>query len=239
MDRDNLAPLWEVLHALVPPQPQTPVQAGAVELSRDPARTSWKPGSAITAREAVRRVLILENPGMRGQSSHHAQPVLRAAAHPAGRNRARATAIRSRRCASSSKATGAYTAVDGERTTMHPGRFHHHAVVDLARPRQSRHASPWSGWTASTSASSQPFDAQFARELPRRKSSRCTAREGDLGGPLRQQPRAARRRGCPSARPRRSSATRTSAAARRSPRCAQNEATRMPATAGRCSSSTR
>ena len=24
MDRDNLAPLWEVLHALVPPQPQTP-----------------------------------------------------------------------------------------------------------------------------------------------------------------------------------------------------------------------
>src|SRR5262245_14089969 len=24
MDRDNLAPLWEVLHALVPPQPQSP-----------------------------------------------------------------------------------------------------------------------------------------------------------------------------------------------------------------------
>ena len=24
MDRANLAPLWEVLHALVPPQPQSP-----------------------------------------------------------------------------------------------------------------------------------------------------------------------------------------------------------------------
>ena len=28
MDRDNLAPLWEVLHALVPPQPQSPCKPG-------------------------------------------------------------------------------------------------------------------------------------------------------------------------------------------------------------------
>ena len=28
MDRDDLAPLWEVLHALVPPQPQSPCKPG-------------------------------------------------------------------------------------------------------------------------------------------------------------------------------------------------------------------
>ena len=37
MDKDNLAPLWEVLHALVPPQPQTPCKPALLEIQGDPA----------------------------------------------------------------------------------------------------------------------------------------------------------------------------------------------------------
>src|SRR6185369_17857382 len=68
MDRDNLAPLWEVLHALVPPQPQTPCKP-ALWKYRAIRPYIMESGALISAREAVRRVLVLENPGMRGQSS--------------------------------------------------------------------------------------------------------------------------------------------------------------------------
>ena len=68
MDRDHLAPLWEVLHALVPQQPSTPCKP-AIWKYRQIRPYVMESGSVISAREAVRRVLILENPGMRGQSS--------------------------------------------------------------------------------------------------------------------------------------------------------------------------
>src|SRR5690606_24460642 len=63
----GLTPLWEVLHALVPQQPAVRTR---------PAHWRWrdvKPfldeaGRLITAEEAIRRVLILENPGWRGES---------------------------------------------------------------------------------------------------------------------------------------------------------------------------
>ena len=64
----NLAPLWEVLHGLVTREPVTPVL---------PAHWSYEAirpyvmeaGGLITAKEAERRVLILENPGLRGRAS--------------------------------------------------------------------------------------------------------------------------------------------------------------------------
>jgi gentisate 1,2-dioxygenase len=74
-------------------------------------------GTAITAEEAVRRVLILENPALRGQSavtqSLYAglQLILPGEVRPA-------TATRKVRCAFIVEGSGAYTAVDGERTTM-------------------------------------------------------------------------------------------------------------------------
>ena len=63
----GLTPLWEVLQALVPQQPAVRTR---------PAHWRWtevKPfledaGRLITAEEAIRRVLILENPGWRGES---------------------------------------------------------------------------------------------------------------------------------------------------------------------------
>ncbi len=63
----HLTPLWEVLHALVPPQPHTPCVPALWKY--DAVRPFLlRAGAAITAEEAVRRVLILENPALRGQS---------------------------------------------------------------------------------------------------------------------------------------------------------------------------
>ena len=67
MDRNNLTPLWEVLHNLIPNEPSTPSKP-ALWKYRDARPFLMEAGKLITAREAIRRVLILENPGMRGES---------------------------------------------------------------------------------------------------------------------------------------------------------------------------
>ena len=64
----NLTPLWEVLHALVPPQPASPC-VPALWKYEQVRPFLMRAGEAITAGEAVRRVLILENPALRGQSA--------------------------------------------------------------------------------------------------------------------------------------------------------------------------
>ncbi len=121
MDQDNLAPLWEVLHALVPPQPQSPCRP-ALWKYRDIRPYIEESGRVITAREAVRRVLILENPGMRGQSQVTRslycglQLILPGEVAPSHRHTQSALRL-------VVEGSGAYTAVDGERVTMHPGDF--------------------------------------------------------------------------------------------------------------------
>jgi gentisate 1,2-dioxygenase len=117
----NLTPLWEVLHALVPPQPRSPC------LPAHWAYASLRPhlmraGELISAEEAVRRVLILENPALRGHSaitqSLYAglQLILPGEVAPAHRHTQSALRF-------IVEGQGAYTAVAGERTTMHPGDF--------------------------------------------------------------------------------------------------------------------
>ena len=64
----NMTPLWEVLGALVPPQPRSPAQA-AIWRYAELRDQVMEAGSLISAEEAERRVLILENPGMRGRAS--------------------------------------------------------------------------------------------------------------------------------------------------------------------------
>lgn len=117
----NLTPLWEVLHALVPPQPATPCEPALWKY--DEVRPFlMRAGEAITAEEAVRRVLILENPALRGQSaitqSLYAglQLILPGEVAPAHRHTQSALRF-------IVEGSGAYTAVDGERTTMRPGDF--------------------------------------------------------------------------------------------------------------------
>src|ERR1044072_2851461 len=68
IDALGLTPLWEVLGALVPPAPKSPV--AAVHFRSDAIRRhDMEAGRLITAEEAERRVLALENPALRGRSS--------------------------------------------------------------------------------------------------------------------------------------------------------------------------
>jgi gentisate 1,2-dioxygenase len=121
MDRQNLAPLWEVLHNLIPNEPATPCKP-ALWKYRDARPYLMEAGKLITAKEAVRRVLILENPGMRGEScitqSLYAGLQLILPGEIAPSHRHTQSALRF-----IVEGSGAYTAVDGERTTMNPGDF--------------------------------------------------------------------------------------------------------------------
>ena len=117
----NLTPLWEVLHSLVPKQPDSPCVA-AIWRYEEVRPFLMRAGDAITAEEAVRRVLILENPALRGQScvtqSLYAGLQLVLPGEIAPSHRHTQSALRF-----IVEGTGAYTAVDGERTTMRPGDF--------------------------------------------------------------------------------------------------------------------
>ncbi len=117
----NLTPLWEVLHALVPQQPASPC-VPALWRYDEVRPFLMRAGEAITAEEAVRRVLILENPALRGQSavtqSLYAGLQLILPGEVAPCHRHTQSALRF-----IVEGSGAYTAVDGERTTMQPGDF--------------------------------------------------------------------------------------------------------------------
>jgi gentisate 1,2-dioxygenase len=121
MEPLNLTPLWEVLHALVPLQPASPC-VPALWKYDDVRPFLMRAGEAITAEEAVRRVLILENPALRGQSaitqSLYAGLQLILPGEVAPSHRHTQSALRF-----IVEGSGAYTAVDGERTTMRPGDF--------------------------------------------------------------------------------------------------------------------
>jgi gentisate 1,2-dioxygenase len=121
MHPHHLTPLWEVLHALVPSQPHTPCVPA--HWPYEAVRSYLlRAGETITAQEAVRRVLILENPALRGQSaitqSLYAGLQLILPGEVAPSHRHTQSALRF-----VVEGKGAYTAVDGERTSMQPGDF--------------------------------------------------------------------------------------------------------------------
>ena len=121
IDKRNMTPLWEVLARLVTKEPVSTIQ---------PYLWKWaevrphvmEAGRLITAKEAERRVLILENPGLRGQSRITAalyaglQLILPGEVAPAHRHAASALRF-------IVEGSGAYTAVDGEKTIMEEGDF--------------------------------------------------------------------------------------------------------------------
>jgi gentisate 1,2-dioxygenase len=119
--RAHMTPLWESMNALVPKQPASPCVPALWKYAE--ARP-WlmESGRLITAKEAVRRVLILENPGIPGQSaitnSLYAGWQLILPGEVAPSHRHTQTALRL-----IVEGSGAYTAVEGERVTMHPGDF--------------------------------------------------------------------------------------------------------------------
>ena len=117
----HLAPLWEVLSNLVTTSPKTKAV---------PHLWKWEnikkhvliSGEVISAEEAERRVLILENPGMKGESKitdtlyAGLQLILPGEIAPSHRHTQSALRF-------IIDGNGAYTTVDGEKTTMLPGDF--------------------------------------------------------------------------------------------------------------------
>ena len=117
----HMAPLWRSLGRLVTPEPVSGCQPAAWSFA-DIRAAMIEAGNLITAKEAERRVLILENPGLRGQSKittdlyAGVQLVLPGEVAPAHRHTQSALRF-------VLEGGGAHTAVNGERTPMHYGDF--------------------------------------------------------------------------------------------------------------------
>ena len=117
----DMAPLWEVLKGLVVTEPKS-VAAPKVWHYKDVRPLIAEAGELITAKEAERRVLVLENPALRGKSRATntlfagLQLIMPGEIAPAHRHSA--SAIRF-----VLDGEGAYTAVEGEKAFMSPGDF--------------------------------------------------------------------------------------------------------------------
>ncbi|HEY3256973.1 MAG TPA: gentisate 1,2-dioxygenase [Polyangiaceae bacterium] len=121
IDRENLTPLWESLAQLVPPEPSSRC-VPALWRYETVRPHLLEAGRLITAQQAERRVLVMENPGLRGASSitrslyAGLQLILPGEIAPSHRHTQSALRF-------VVEGTGAYTAVNGERNVMHPGDF--------------------------------------------------------------------------------------------------------------------
>jgi gentisate 1,2-dioxygenase len=128
----HLAPLWTRLKSLVPKEP-TPVGVPHRWAYADVRPYVLESAEHISAKEAERRVLILENPALAGSSQitqtlyAGLQLIMPGEVAPAHRHTQSALRF-------IVEGSGAYTAVDGEKTLMNPGDFvitpswtwHHH-----------------------------------------------------------------------------------------------------------------
>src|SRR5437660_4268936 len=119
--KHSMTPLWKVMNSVVTKEPVTRC-APVIWHYGDIKRLVMESGPLITAEEAERRVLILENPGMRGESkvtntlAAGGQMILTGEVAPAHRHVS--SAIRF-----VLDGEGAYTAVEGEKAYMSPGDF--------------------------------------------------------------------------------------------------------------------
>lgn len=117
----SLAPLWEVLRGLVPPEPRPKTVPHAWSYA-EVRPLLLEAGALLTAEEAERRVLVLENPAVPGQSriagTMYAgiQLVLPGETAPAHRHTASALRF-------VLEGESGLTVVAGERTTMRRGDF--------------------------------------------------------------------------------------------------------------------
>lgn len=117
----NLAPLWRVLGGLVTEAPRSPAVPAHWSYA-DVRPYLMEACSIISTEEAERRVLVLENPGLAGQSRITPslfcgyQIILPGEIAPAHRHVASALRF-------ILEGKDAYTAVAGERTMMAPGDF--------------------------------------------------------------------------------------------------------------------
>jgi len=103
IDGENLSALWNVMGDLITPEPRS---ACRPHLWRFDAIRDYmtEAGKLITAKEAERRVLVLENPGLRGQSKITTSLFAGVQMWWSPATSRRRTGTASRRCASCSKA---------------------------------------------------------------------------------------------------------------------------------------
>ncbi|MGB6320331.1 MAG: cupin domain-containing protein, partial [Xanthobacteraceae bacterium] len=119
--KKDMAPLWKVMRSVVTKEPVTRA-APHVWHFDDVKSLVMESGGLITAEEAERRVLILENPAMHGESKvtntlfAGVQMIMPGEVAPAHRHVS--SAIRF-----VLDGEGAYTAVEGEKAFMSPGDF--------------------------------------------------------------------------------------------------------------------
>src|ERR1700693_3608194 len=117
----DMAPLWKVMKSVVTKEPVTRC-VPVVWHYNDVRSLVMESGALISAEEATRRVLILENPAMRGESKATntlfagIQMILPGEVAPAHRHVAAAIRF-------VLDGEGAYTAGDGEEAYMSPGDF--------------------------------------------------------------------------------------------------------------------
>lgn len=121
LSNHGLAPLWEVMRDLAPRQPRSAAQPAMWRANTLKGLLS-QAGELITAEKAERRVLILENPALKGKSqitpSLYAgvQMILPGEVAPAHRHTASALRL-------IMSGEGGYTNVEGEKVEMHRGDF--------------------------------------------------------------------------------------------------------------------
>src|SRR5258707_4796922 len=117
----DMAPAWEKLRQLIGSEPKTEC-APAIWRFRDVKTLVLESAELISAQEGERRVLVLENPGLRGKSritqTLFAGLQLIMPGETAAGHRHTASAIRF-----IVDGKGAHTSVEGERTYMSPGDF--------------------------------------------------------------------------------------------------------------------
>ncbi len=146
--RAHLTPLWESMSALVPETAGLAVRAGALEVRRGAPvadgirQPDHREGSGAPRADPGEPRACPASP--RSRSTLYAG----LAADSAGRGRAQPSPYPD--CVAPDRRRLRRLHRGGRRARHHAsGRFHHHAVVDLARPRQPGRASRWCGWTAS------------------------------------------------------------------------------------------
>src|SRR5205085_5615527 len=121
ISKRDMAPLWKVMSSVVTREPVTRCVPHVWHYD-DVKSLVMESGGLITAEEALRRVLILENPALRGESRATntlfagIQMILPGEVAPAHRHVS--SAIRF-----VLDGEGAYTAVEGEKAFMAPGDF--------------------------------------------------------------------------------------------------------------------
>jgi gentisate 1,2-dioxygenase len=163
MAPEGLTPLWEVLSALVQDSPRSPAEVHKWAYANI-RNYLMRAGDIISAEQAERRVLILENPGMPGQSaiipSLYAGMQLILPGEIAPCHRHAQCALRF-----VMEGNGAYTTVDGEKAIMRP-----FDLVLTPGMQWHDHANPTDKpmiWLDGLDIPTvRLFDASFAERLP-------------------------------------------------------------------------